>query len=87
MSNITSKAFTVVGVSLHNGIYKVRYANSVKRGTVLERNGHTAVQLFEMPFPGTKEDAVDALLGMRHCIDDAALNCVEIEAREMGFVF
>lgn len=86
MSNITSKAFTVVGVSLHNGAYKVRYANSTKRAAVLERNGHTGIKLFEMPFPGTKEDAVDVLLGMLDGIAAEAITCIKLEALEMGFV-
>ena len=81
----TNKEFTVVGVSLHNGEYKVRYANSLKRRAVLERNAHTNVQLFEMPFAGMKEDAVDALLNVLEQVAEAARECVLQEAREMGF--
>ena len=86
MANVTSKEFTVVGVSFHNGEFKVRYANSLKRAGVLARNGHTNVQLFEMPFPGMKEDAVDALLNVLPQVAEAARECVLTEARELGFV-
>ena len=85
MAKVTNKEFTVVGVSLHEGEYKVRYANSLKRQAVLERNAHTEVQLFEMPFAGRKEDAVDALLNMIERVSVAARECVLQEARELGF--
>jgi ribose 5-phosphate isomerase len=84
----TNKEFTVVGVSCMGGTYKVRYANSTKRGAVLVKNGHTDVVLVEMPFPGRKEDAVDALLGL---VDSGEFNelqkaAVIAEARAFGFV-
>ena len=81
----TNKEFTVVGVSLHDGEYKVRYANSLKRRAVLERNEHTNVQLFEMPFAGMKEDAVHYLLDVLEQVNEAARDAVVVEAREMGF--
>ena len=85
MANVTSKEFSVVGVSLHEGEYKVRYANKLNRKAVLERNGHTNVQLFEMPFAGLKEDAVDALLNVLDQVAPEARECVLSEAREFGF--
>ena len=84
----TEKEFTVVGVSEQDGVFKVRYANSVKRGAVLARNGHTNIFLFEMPFAGLKEDAVDALLNIvtgEHTMPAAAVEAVYAEAREFGF--
>lgn len=84
----TDKEFTVVGVSCLNGEYKVRYANNIKRGAVLAKNGHTEIVLVEMPFAGRKEDAVDALLNI---VDSGELNpaqreAVLAEARAFGFV-
>ena len=42
------KTFKVAGVSLLNGKYKVRYANNKSRAKVLEKNGHTNVELVEL---------------------------------------
>ena len=81
----TNKEFTVVGVSCHEGAYKIRYANSLKRRAVLERNEHTEVQLFEMPFAGMKEDAVHYLLDVLDQVNEAARDAVLQEAREIGF--
>lgn len=84
----TEKEFTVVGVSEQAGVFKVRYANSLKRSAVLARNGHTNIFLFEMPFQGRKEDAVDALLDViegEHTMPAAAVEAVLAEAREFGF--
>lgn len=53
-----SKTFGVAGVSKHNGEVKVRFAQDMNRVKVLERNGHTDVQLFLLPTPMTKEDAL-----------------------------
>jgi DNA replication protein DnaD len=53
------KTFTVAGTSNLNGVIKFRFANDLKgRIKVLERNGHTDVQLFELPEAMTKEDAI-----------------------------
>jgi hypothetical protein len=84
----TNKEFTVVGVSCQGGTYKVRYANSTKRGAVLVKNGHTDVVLVEMPFPGRKEDAVDTLLNFMDSgeFNEAQKAAVLREARAFGFV-
>lgn len=84
----TNKTFTVAGVSLHNGVFKVRYANSVKRAAHLAKNGHTDILMVELPWDGRKEDCVDALLNL---VDDGtiagdAAECVLTEAREFGFI-
>lgn len=85
-----SKEFKVVGVSFYKGEYKVRYANSVSRAGVLERNGHTDVQLYELELAGHKMDAVDALLDVldsgEHEFVPAAVKAIRDEARELGFV-
>lgn len=87
---MSHKEYKVVGVSLHKGEYKVRYANSASRATVLERNGHTDVQLYELELAGHKMDAVDALLDVldagEHEFNALAVEAIKAEARELGFV-
>lgn len=51
----TSKQFKVIGVSTLNGKTKVRFANDITRIKVLIKNGHTNVELFELPEAMTKE--------------------------------
>jgi hypothetical protein len=82
----TDKEFTVVGVSCLGGVYKVRYANNLKRGAVLAKNGHTDIVLVAMPFAGRKEDAVDTLLNVVAELNDAQREAVLEEAREFGFI-
>ena len=85
----TEKEFTVVGVSELNGVFKVRYANSVARGKVLAKNGHTNIFLIELDNAGRKEDCVDALLDVLDSENDlceAARECIIAEAKEFGFV-
>lgn len=50
--------FSHAGTSRLNGSVKVRFANDALRVKVLEKNGHTEVDLIELPRPMTKEDAV-----------------------------
>lgn len=87
---ITNKHYTVVGVSLYKGKYAVRYANSTKRASVLERNGHTDVQLYELELDSHKMDCVDALLDVldagEHEFTAMAVEAIKQEARELGFV-
>jgi hypothetical protein len=54
-----SKLFSVAGVSTLNGIVKFRVANGtpVARAKVLERSGHTNIDLFALNKPMTKEEA------------------------------
>lgn len=54
----TSKLFKVVGVSTLNGKTKVRFANDTSRVKILVKNGHTNVELFELPTAMTKEAAL-----------------------------
>jgi hypothetical protein len=55
----TSKTFTVVGVSTLNGKTKVRFANDfASRIKNLVKNGHTNVELFELPSAMTKDAAL-----------------------------
>jgi hypothetical protein len=57
----TDKLFTVVGVSKHNGEYKVRFANDVMRVKVLDKHGHTDIRLEATPEAMTKLAAVQFL--------------------------
>jgi hypothetical protein len=51
----TSKTFKVIGRSTLNGKVKVRFANDMTRVKVLIKNGHTDVELRELPEAMTKE--------------------------------
>jgi len=54
--------FTVAGVSTHRGQTKVRFANDlVSRVKMLVKDGHTDVELYELPEPMTKAEACDYL--------------------------
>ena len=88
MKSITEKEFTVVGVSCLNGEYKVRYANNIKRGAVLAKNGHTDIILVQLSTSERKEDAVSALLDAVEAgqLSSAQSDAVKIEARSLGFI-
>lgn len=74
--------YTFVGVTTNKGVQRVCYANSMGRVKVLERNGHTGVQLVPMPYEGEREDAVNHLLGLEQF---KGIPCVLDEARNLGF--
>ncbi len=54
----TDKKFTVAGVSTLNGKTKIRWANDVMRIKILAKNGHTDVELIELPHEMTKSEIV-----------------------------
>ena len=55
---MTDKTFKIVGTSLFNGNWKVRWANDfVTRFKTLHKGGHTSIDLFELPNPLTKPEA------------------------------
>jgi hypothetical protein len=57
-----TKTFTVAGTSNLNGTVKFRFANDLKsRIAVLTRNGHTDINLRELPEAMTKEAAIQYL--------------------------
>jgi hypothetical protein len=58
----TSKRFTVVGVSTLNGHTKIRFANDMMRIKILAKNGHSDVDLVELPTEMTKGEAVQHLM-------------------------
>lgn len=78
------KTFKVAGVSLLNGKYKVRYANSKSRAKVLTKNGHTNVELVVLKEALPKEDIIDQLLN--HMFKTPEANeAIKAEAKELGF--
>jgi hypothetical protein len=58
MNAIVEHTYTVAGTSLFEGEVTYRFANSVKRMKVLERNGHKDVVFWELPRPMVLKDAV-----------------------------
>jgi hypothetical protein len=50
----TTKKFAVAGVSTLAGKTKIRFANDVMRIKILAKNGHTNVELIELPHEMTK---------------------------------
>lgn len=56
------KTFSVAGVSVLDGVMKVRFANDMNRVKVLEKHGHTKVKLVELPESMTKEEAATYLV-------------------------
>jgi outer membrane biosynthesis protein TonB len=54
--------FTQAGVSRLKGEFKARFANDALRVKVLAKNGHTDIDLMELPTPMTKEAAVAFLI-------------------------
>ena len=57
----TDKKFAVAGVSTLDGKTKLRFANDVMRIKILAKNGHTNVELVELPSEMTKAEAVQHL--------------------------
>jgi len=69
-----SKSFTVAGTSVLNGKEKVRFANDIAtRVKVLARNGHTDVDLIELPTEMDKEMAVLFLKGLERFQDKESI--------------
>jgi hypothetical protein len=50
------KKFTVAGHSILDGVKKTRFATSMDRVKVLMRNGHTDIELQELPCAMTKDE-------------------------------
>jgi len=57
----TDKKFAVAGVSTLEGKTKIRFANDTMRIKILAKNGHTGVELVELPSEMTKAEAVQHL--------------------------
>jgi hypothetical protein len=52
----TAKKFAVAGVSTLNGKTKIRFANDVMRIKILAKNGHTDINLVDLPHEMTKSE-------------------------------
>lgn len=52
----TDKKFAVAGVSTLNGKTKIRFANDTMRIKILAKNGHTNVELVNLPHEMTKAE-------------------------------
>lgn len=61
---MTSKLYTVAGVSKQNGEYKVRFANDTMRIKVLAKHGHEDITLVELPEATTKLAAIKFIKGL-----------------------
>lgn len=73
----TDKTYKVVGVSKHNGEYKVRFANDIMRIKVLAKAGHTDIRLAELPEPLDKRSAIQAIMDMDEYADVNAQACFD----------
>jgi hypothetical protein len=56
--------FTHAGVSTLNGKTKVRFANGIDRVKILVKNGHTDLDIVELPKAMSKVDTVEYLLSI-----------------------
>jgi hypothetical protein len=69
----TDKKFAVAGVSTLEGKTKLRFANDTMRIKILAKNGHTDVELVELPVEMTKAEAVQHLKSIQFGIGNAAV--------------
>ena len=69
----TEKKFAVAGVSTLDGKTKVRFANDTMRIKILAKNGHTDVELVELPSEMTKAEAVQHLKSIGFGSGNAAI--------------
>ena len=58
----TAKKFAVAGVSTLAGKTKIRFANDTMRIKILAKNGHTDVELVELPHEMTKAEIAEHLV-------------------------
>ena len=73
----TSKTYTVAGVSTSNGKTKVRFANAyVSRFKILNKNGHTNVNLLELSIAMNKTDICKALQAHEKFQDEASQSAI-----------
>jgi hypothetical protein len=60
---MTSKTFSVVGITVHNGEAKVRFANDlIRRVKQFSKGGATRCDFVELPSEMTKVDALNYML-------------------------
>lgn len=56
--------FTYAGVSKLNGKFKARFCNDAARVKVLEKNGHTGIDIVQLKHSMNKVDAINYLLSI-----------------------
>jgi ribosome maturation protein Sdo1 len=69
----TDKKFAVAGVSTLSGKTKIRFANDTMRIKILAKNGHTNVELVELPQEMTKAEIAQHLKTIEFGKGDAAI--------------
>jgi hypothetical protein len=69
----TDKKFAVAGVSTLEGKTKIRFANDTMRIKILAKNGHTDVDLVELPSEMTKGEIVQHLKSIEFGKGNAAV--------------
>lgn len=69
----TEKKFAVAGVSTLDGKTKLRFANDVMRIKILAKNGHTDVNLVELPHEMTKGEIAQHLKSIGFGAGNAAV--------------
>jgi len=57
----TQKTFAVAGVSTFQDGTKIRFANDAARVKILIKNGHTAIELIDLPREMTKAEIAEHL--------------------------
>ena len=58
----TDKKFAVAGVSTLEGKTKIRFANDTMRIKILAKNGHTDVELIDLPHEMTKGEIAQYMI-------------------------
>ncbi len=58
----TDKKFAVAGVSTQAGKTKVRFANDTMRIKILAKNGHTDIELVDLPHEMTKAEIAQHMI-------------------------
>ena len=69
----TSKTFAVAGVSTHKDGTKIRFANDATRVKILIKNGHTDINLIDLPSEMTKAEIAQYLFETGFGAGDAAV--------------
>lgn len=57
-----SKSYSHAGVSKLDGVFKVRFCNDALRTKVLQKNGHTDIDIIELKHPMSKLEVVAYLM-------------------------
>lgn len=69
----TDKKFAVAGVSTLNGKTKIRFANDAMRVKILQKQGHTDIDLIDLPHEMTKAEIAAHLVATGYGAGNAAV--------------